>query len=209
MTKVVPLRFSIVPSLICSITFFPTSCILKSVSSRACCNLLICFFSINHLLRNSISLLFNSQYQQLNNPEECFHIEPIMSNASCKNIESEYSYLKNITPITERKDGSYKEDFEAEDDLPLNSEVKNPFKYFLNAKVKYHISKKQFDEVQEVLKTRYFKPTKSDRVYLLSGLIKCSKCGGFLYGSTGYGYKDGKKGTQGTGGGPDQLTLAA
>ncbi len=94
---------------------------------------------------NLISLLFNAQYKQYKSRRDNFKIELIMSNKASKFIEKEYSYLRNIIPITERKDGIFKDVFEKEDDFPVNSEVRNPFKYWLKNKVKHHISKKQFD----------------------------------------------------------------
>lgn len=94
---------------------------------------------------NLISLLFNAQYMQLIKTRRCFKIELIMSNRACKRIGKEYSYFKNLIPITEIKEGIPKEDFEQEETFPINSEIRNPFKYWLKKKTQYHITKKQFD----------------------------------------------------------------
>ena len=41
-----------------------------------------------------------------------------------------------------------------------------------------------YDEAQKVLESRRRKPTRAARSYLLSGLLKCGKCGGPMYGQT-------------------------
>jgi len=46
------------------------------------------------------------------------------------------------------------------------------------------IIKKQFNDVQEILKEKYFKPTVSPKTYLLTGLLKCGFCDGRMCGST-------------------------
>ena len=53
------------------------------------------------------------------------------------------------------------------------------------------ISDEVFNEVQKVLESRKQKPSRASRTYLLSGIIRCGKCGGPMYGHTSY--KDGKK----------------
>ncbi len=53
------------------------------------------------------------------------------------------------------------------------------------------ISDEVFNEVQKVLESRKQKPSRASRTYLLSGIIRCGKCGGPMYGYTCY--KDGKK----------------
>ncbi len=46
------------------------------------------------------------------------------------------------------------------------------------------VAKKKFDEVQDLLMQKTSKPTKSDKTYLLSGILKCWHCGGKMYGYT-------------------------
>ncbi|MBW2003423.1 MAG: recombinase family protein [Deltaproteobacteria bacterium] len=46
------------------------------------------------------------------------------------------------------------------------------------------VSEKKFREVQELLTQKTSKPTKSDKTYLLSGILKCWLCGGKMYGYT-------------------------
>lgn len=42
------------------------------------------------------------------------------------------------------------------------------------------ISRQEFDEIQTILKEREITQTKSGRVYLFSGIVKCKECGGAL-----------------------------
>ena len=47
------------------------------------------------------------------------------------------------------------------------------------------IPKKKFEEVQEIIASnRRTPPVRTDSAYLLSGLLKCGKCGGNMYGTT-------------------------
>ena len=46
------------------------------------------------------------------------------------------------------------------------------------------ISKKIFDEASSILVKKSNKPTRAKNKYLLSGIIKCGKCGGSMYGYT-------------------------
>lgn len=46
------------------------------------------------------------------------------------------------------------------------------------------ISESVFKEAQQILKSNSRKPTRASRSYLLSGLLRCGKCGGSMYGAT-------------------------
>jgi len=46
------------------------------------------------------------------------------------------------------------------------------------------VPEKNFREAQEVLKSISIKPTRAFRTYLLSGLLRCGKCGGPMHGYT-------------------------
>jgi len=90
---------------------------------------------------NLISLIFNAQYfQYYSNNKRCFRIELIMDQKTGKNIEREYSYLKNLVPIGFLKDG----DFSAYKEELISQEMENPFKYWLKTKMQYHI---KLDEI--------------------------------------------------------------
>lgn len=46
------------------------------------------------------------------------------------------------------------------------------------------ITEELFKQAQDILDSRYRKPTRAFRTYLLSGLLKCGKCGGPMHGYT-------------------------
>ncbi len=102
--------------------------------------------SLNQNDWNVISLLFNSQYNQLYNQllskKSCYKIELIIDQPNGENIKKECSYLQNITPIAYLTDGyfgNYKEDERKK--LPKTSGLDNPFMYWLKTKTNHHIKK--------------------------------------------------------------------
>lgn len=46
------------------------------------------------------------------------------------------------------------------------------------------VSEEMFSSVQEILLSRYKKPTRAKNTYLLAGLLRCGKCGGTMHGYT-------------------------
>ena len=46
------------------------------------------------------------------------------------------------------------------------------------------LSEDIFNRVQKLLKSKFMKPSKAQRVYLLSGLLRCGKCNGGMFGYT-------------------------
>lgn len=93
---------------------------------------------------NIISLIFNAQYNQYRNDKTCFKIELLMDEKKCQEIIKEYSYLRNIFPISQLKDG-YFDEYKDPDKISKTSELNNPFKYWLITKVQYHQNKGTFD----------------------------------------------------------------
>ena len=67
-----------------------------------------------------------------------------MDEDKCQEIIREYSYLKNIFPISQLKDGNFDE-YKNSDKISKTSELNNPFKYWLKTKVQYHRNKGTFD----------------------------------------------------------------
>ena len=53
------------------------------------------------------------------------------------------------------------------------------------------VSEKIFNEAGKVLKSRFLKPSRASRTYLLTGLVKCGRCHGGMYG---YTYRKKQKG---------------
>jgi site-specific DNA recombinase len=54
----------------------------------------------------------------------------------------------------------------------------------VNGKHKPIIQEELFNEVQEILEAKTLKPTRTSKVYLLSGILKCGKCGSRMHGYT-------------------------
>jgi hypothetical protein len=96
---------------------------------------------------NVISLLFNSQYNQLLQHKTCYRIELIMDQFYGKQIVDNCSYLQNLCSIEYLNDGdfSYYKEEERGRVLPKTSDLDNPFKYWLKTKTKYHMVNKQLD----------------------------------------------------------------
>lgn len=89
---------------------------------------------------NLISLLFDTQQRQRNVNGDCFKIELIISHDLGEKIIANYSYLRNMVPIGNLREG----DFEAYKlpvaERPEISALDNPFKYWLRQKLVYHIN---------------------------------------------------------------------
>ncbi len=93
---------------------------------------------------NLISLIFNAQNAQYNVLNKCFKIELIMDIENFDSFKKEISYLKNVTPIYQLKDGDFS-DYNKPKEEREGSELDNPFEFWLRTKVKFHISEGQFD----------------------------------------------------------------
>ena len=93
---------------------------------------------------NIISLLFNAQYKQFFHNKACFKIQLIMPPESGEEVVKEMSYFKNLIPIQYLSDGKQLADYKKKKS-ERSPEMNNPFKYWLKAKVKYHINKQEFD----------------------------------------------------------------
>jgi site-specific DNA recombinase len=65
----------------------------------------------------------------------------------------------------------------------LKAVRKEEWKVF-DGKHKPIVPEKLFKDVQEIVASRSRKPTRAFNTYLLSGLLRCGKCGGSMYGQT-------------------------
>jgi hypothetical protein len=106
--------------------------------------------SLNQNDWNIISLLFNSQYNQLFSKGTCFRIELIIDHKVGVRIQKDCSYLQNIIPIGFLSDGyfgHYKGDEKEgkEEELPKTSESNNPFMYWLKIKTNFHVKRNEID----------------------------------------------------------------
>ena len=107
--------------------------------SRQCDVLRIIGSSLTQNDWNILSLIFNSQRHREVTNGNPFLIELIMSHKTGESIKEECAYLKNITPIgflTEGNFADYKEG-----DVPYDSDMANPFAYWLNEKYEHHRSR--------------------------------------------------------------------
>jgi hypothetical protein len=114
--------------------------------SKRCDILRVIGCSLNQNDWNVISLLFNSQYNQLLSKKSCYKIELIIDQPDGENVKKECSYLQNITPIAYLPDGyfgNYKENKRKK--LPKTSGLDNPFMYWLKTKTNYHLKKGEFN----------------------------------------------------------------
>jgi hypothetical protein len=85
---------------------------------------------------NVLSLIFNAQRHREFARGSVFRIELIMPQQSGEQIKEDCAYLKNITPIgylTEGKFADYKDK-----EIPPESDMSNPFGYWLSEKSEYH-----------------------------------------------------------------------
>lgn len=92
---------------------------------------------------NVLSLIFNAQRHRVHVKEAAFRIELIMPQKDGEYIQTDCSYLTNITPIgylTEGQFADYKEE------LPPDSDMNNVFAYWLKEKINYHRRNKEFRE---------------------------------------------------------------
>lgn len=95
---------------------------------------------------NVLSLIFNAQRHRELRRGAAFLIELIMPHAGGKEVERECSYLKNIIPIGNLTEGQFTEYKEMEHELPAESEMRNPFAYWLKEKINYHRQRKEFGD---------------------------------------------------------------
>lgn len=86
---------------------------------------------------NVLSLIFNAQRHRELLKGSAFRIELIMSQKTGTYIQSQCSYLKNILPIGFLSEGRFDE-FKQDDNPPADSELHNPFAYWLKQKILFH-----------------------------------------------------------------------
>ncbi len=92
---------------------------------------------------NIISLLFNAQYKQFFHNRQCFQIQLIMPPESGEEVVKGISYFKNLFPIQYLSDGKFA-DYKKKK-TERSPEMSNTFKYWIKAKIKYHINRGEFN----------------------------------------------------------------
>lgn len=94
---------------------------------------------------NILCLIFNAQRHRELIGTKVFDIELISPPKSCANIERDCPYLRKVFPIDQLKEPNM--DIFQDPDLPEDSEpMRNPFSYWLSAKIDYHLNHKHFGD---------------------------------------------------------------
>ena len=95
---------------------------------------------------NVLSLIFNAQRHREFVKGNPFKIELIMPHKFGERIASECAYLRHLTPIGFLTDGEFA-DYKDQDITP-ESDMANPFGYWLNEKSEFHRTRGDFDGVE-------------------------------------------------------------
>lgn len=90
---------------------------------------------------NVLSLIFNAQRHKESTKGKAFLIELIMPHDAGEKIKEECAYLKNIIPIGYLTEGRFAEYKDTE--IPPESDMANPFAYWLREKTEYHLSRSE------------------------------------------------------------------
>lgn len=111
--------------------------------SRRCDVLRIIGSSLTQNDWNILCLMFNAQrHRELKNRNP-LRIELIMSRNGGEEIQGSCSFLKNTFPINHLSEGDFS-GYEA-DKLPVDSELRNAFAYWLREKINHHRRRDEFD----------------------------------------------------------------
>jgi len=99
---------------------------------------------------NVLSLIFNAQRHRELTGRSAFRIELIMPSDAGEEIKEECGYLKNVMPIAFLSEGNfaaYKEfaPYKESEIIPAESDLANPFKYWLAEKLQYHKTMKEIE----------------------------------------------------------------
>jgi len=95
---------------------------------------------------NVLSLIFNAQRHRQIAKQEPFIIELIMPQTAGEQIKRDCAYLKNLMSIGYLTDGDF-DDYKTRDDIPPESDLSNPFAYWLAEKQQFHRSELQTQRV--------------------------------------------------------------
>ena len=95
---------------------------------------------------NILSLIFNAQRHRESERGTAFPIELIMPHEHGEKIKKECGYLKNMIPIGYLTDGQFREfkiKYDSGEEIEPDSDLANPFAYWLNEKKEYHKSQNE------------------------------------------------------------------
>ena len=111
--------------------------------TKACDVLRVVGASLTQNDWNVLSLIFNAQRHRELTGRSAFRIELIMPSEAGEEIKEQCGYLKNVMPIAFLSEGNlaaYKEfaPYKESETIPAESDLANPFKYWLAEKLQYH-----------------------------------------------------------------------
>ena len=99
---------------------------------------------------NILSLIFNAQRHRESTKGAAFLIELILPHDTGEWIKKECAYLKNMFPIgylTEGQFAEYKNKYDEEEEIRPDSDLANPFVYWLSEKRAYHRAREELSDV--------------------------------------------------------------
>jgi hypothetical protein len=117
--------------------------------SRQCDVLRVVGTSLTQNDWNILSLIFNAQRHREATKGEAFQIELIMPHKTGEGIRTDCAYLKNMRPIGYLTDGRFA-DYKRENfAIPPESDMANPFAYWLTQKSEFHCNRRELDSLGE------------------------------------------------------------
>ena len=87
---------------------------------------------------NVLSLIFNAQRHREYVRGSAFRVELIMPHDVGEKIKRECAYIQELTPIGYLSEGQFAEYKETDNPIARDSDLANPFAYWLDQKVEYH-----------------------------------------------------------------------
>jgi len=119
--------------------FNKLSALAYEMLARQCDVLRVVGTSLTQNDWNVLSLIFNAQRHRELTKGEPFVIELIMPQEAGEQIKKDCAYLKNVIPIGFLSDGRFSE-YKTPADIPADSDLMNPFAYWLSEKLEFHRS---------------------------------------------------------------------
>jgi hypothetical protein len=91
---------------------------------------------------NILSLIFNAQRHLEANRKVPFQIQLIMGHEAGKSVRKACSYFRHVVPIGNLTDGDFS-DYQDEDKLPADSDLRNPLAYWLKQRIFHHRGRRE------------------------------------------------------------------
>lgn len=106
---------------------------------------------------NILSLIFNAQKHRELTRGAAFRVELILPHDAGVAIQSQCSYLRKIVPIGNLTDGDFSPYLELQgEDPPSDSDLSNPFAYWLKQKINYHRARGHLSETLHTSAAKFF-----------------------------------------------------